>query len=249
MAHGTPDWKRSSGIQTTYQISDVGESAARLGSIDRFDRRGDAVNLEDYEGSIAHWNITTAGLGAGVTRVVTHARSPTHSAQLVGGSNGAAYALLGHGLPVPVNSQLGVELHFCVEADILEFRLIATLYDGVNVQYAHVRYLDADPLGGPDLHYLQYFDAGGGWTTIATGIDLSKTANLFHALKLVWDPVTPEFVRCILDSTEYNLAGIAVNTALSAVQPYLLTAGYCGSRAGNNDTVWLDDVIVTQNEP
>jgi len=49
VAHGAPDWWGTEQTSTVHLVQDVGELAARLGSIVTFDRRGNVIWLTSFE--------------------------------------------------------------------------------------------------------------------------------------------------------------------------------------------------------
>ena len=55
MAHGHPDYGGAAPLATVYTLQDLAELAARLGSIDVFDRRGNVLLLDDFESGIKKW--------------------------------------------------------------------------------------------------------------------------------------------------------------------------------------------------
>ena len=55
MTHGVQDFGASSGQNSTYGLTDLGELAVRLGSPVSFDRRGDVVMMETFEDGLDAW--------------------------------------------------------------------------------------------------------------------------------------------------------------------------------------------------
>ena len=66
MAGETPDYGRLSAQATVFPVTDLGELAARLGSIVSHDRRGDVIWLDGFEDGLDKWQPTTSGSGAAV---------------------------------------------------------------------------------------------------------------------------------------------------------------------------------------
>ena len=86
MAHGTPDWGVTAGAVTTYQVTDLGELAVRLGSPISHDRRGDVIWWDDFECTLNKWQTVANGAGSSVALSDARARNGRYSALLISGS-------------------------------------------------------------------------------------------------------------------------------------------------------------------
>ncbi len=242
MAHGTPDWGVTAGLETVYQMTDLGELAARLGSPITHDRRGDVVWWDDFEWSLNKWNDQWDGTGGGAAISTARARNGRCSALLTSGSDAGHFAGIQHFNPFPAPSMLGAECSFSLGGEVGAVRWQVNTYNGVEVVAYEVRIL-------PATEVLQYLDSAGSYQDIATGVHLLADATLFHTVKLVVDAASGEYVRVVLNEETYPLAAIAAQgTPSSAAPAIILTARYEG-RAGSNDLCYVDDAILTQNEP
>ena len=56
MPRGQADFGQYAVKEVSASISDMGEVAARLGSIDIYDKRGDVVFFDNFEGAFLRWN-------------------------------------------------------------------------------------------------------------------------------------------------------------------------------------------------
>lgn len=242
MAHGYPDWGQTAGTKTVYQLTDMAELAARLGSIVTFDRRGDVIWLDDFENTLNKWLASSAGSGASVALSVAQARNGAASALLTGGSDGTRLAQIRHLQPFPVLSKMGFEFSFCRPGTFESINLEADMWDGVNHSQFYIRY---DPVN--DL--LRYIDSNDAFVTFASGLNYGGYSTLFNTMKLVFDPDADEYVRFIFNNKGYSLADIAAWVEASAANPALDLRVILYSRSGQNDQAYVDDVIITQNEP
>lgn len=241
MAHGTPDWGVTAGQVTTYQMTDLGELAARLGSIVTHDRRGDVIWLDDMEAGLAKWVVDGTGTGNAQDLSTTRARNGLYSARLVAGTGTANWANMYHLEPFPVVGAFGMEYSFSLANVIGSLTTSFLLYDGTSILRAQV---DWDVASGE----LRYRDAAGAWIVFATGVNLSRDPTLFHTCKLVADTLSKEYYRFILDEDTYSLKDIALQTPASALLPHLEATVEVGGADGLNATAYVDDVILTQNE-
>ena len=96
---------------------------------------------------------------------------------------------------------------------------------------------------------LRYRDSGDVAVTIASGVTLSTEDIVFHYMKLVVDLDSDEYVKVLLDDVAYSLTGASLQTPASALAPGLAILALNRGVAGESHAVYLDRVIVTQNEP
>jgi hypothetical protein len=242
MAHGTPDYGVTAGAVAVYQVTDLGELAARLGSPVTHDRRGDIIWWDDFECGLAKWGVSTSGVGGAAALSTAQARNGRTSLLLTAGSTLNHSASASHNNPYPNLSRLGVEVAFQINNLTDTFALNLALYDGTTQRLWTVQYDDVN-------NRLEYFDGTLGDTTFATGVDLLTGATMFHVLKLVVNASTARYERVVLDERSYNLAGLTGAAVPDAGASRLNVQIVNTGRAGNNDLVYVDDVIITQNEP
>ena len=242
MAHGQPDFGAQASKETVYGQADIGELAARLGSIVTFDRRGDVVWLDDFESGIEKWNLTLQGLGATIDWSTIAARSGAFSAKLTAGSTLTHLAHIARGFSPPVPSRIGVEFHTSQGSTYEEIICTLYLYDGVNHIETGIKHNYA-------AQQLSYRDDAFAWVPFANGIQLFQMAEMLHSFKMVFDLVTKRYVRVIFNNLEYDLSAIPLYSVLSAFSPRCVLILQNTGRLANNDYIYIDDVIFTQNEP
>lgn len=242
MTHGHPDFHRTGGTKTSYPVNDFGELAARLGSVDTFDRRGDVLFIEDFEGEYNKFQDSTTGTGATISRTTTSSRGGNFALQMITGNAIGNTAEINHYMPAFDDQRMGFEASISTFANLSEFNLYMRWRDGTTEDTAALRHDLASSK-------FQIRVLGGSWVDILTGIDLDATSGLFHNVKIVADYKTKQYVRAIIDGTEYELSDYALYTAASASDPRLkLTIDVTNGAVGNRGIV-VDDLIVTMNEP
>jgi len=242
VAHGTPDYGVTAGKVTTYQLKDLAELAARLESIVTFDRRGDVLFLEGFEQGVNKWAADLQGTGANWGQSNTRARSGQYSAALIAGSDGNHYANVEHDHAALVLSRFGIE------CSISLFSAISELWVGliVTAQAAQSVFL----IRWDDVNNaLAVWTGAGVWTTFATSVDLGSTATLFQTFKLVIDAAARTYQRLILNDTTYDLTSYSAPAGAGSATHFITARVRLVGRVGQNDKVYVDDVIITQNEP
>jgi hypothetical protein len=242
MSHGTPDWGLTTGVVTTYKWADLDELAVRLGSPVSFDRRGDVLFWDGFEDGYGKWNLSAVGTNAAIDLSLASAHNGACSLRMVPGSSGLRRALAQRVLGYPVLSAFGLEASFTLHANLQYFALNIYVYTGALVWQTLGRY---DHTTGEAQIYVPPAD----WQTIHTLTNPIVDSRGYHTWKLVGDPATGLYVRSILDDEEVDISAYGLTSPVSATSPQLLAEAGAYSIAANTATVYLDDVILTQNEP
>ncbi len=242
MAHGTPDWWGTEPSLTVYKVSDLGELAVRLGSIVTFDRRGDVMFLTSFEHGLGGWSPTLVGDGADISLSADTARNGAYSLKMIGGKDGERYAEISRIFPYPALSDFGMEISFTVEADVEKIDFEFHILDGTDDYIASLRYIEATTK-------IQYLDSGGTFQDLFTGLDLIEADGCFHTLKLVIDGSAQEYVRVLVDDQADTLPGEGMSSVSSPGASAIWVKFMVYSDSGKNGQAYLDDLIITQNEP
>jgi hypothetical protein len=220
----------------------LGELAVRTGSIDTFDRRGQIMLTDDFQGSLNHWTITAANGGYAV---ISSARAKTKDASLklkTGSANANNVELIRYIKPVTL-SKIGVEFSFTVD------QKMSRVENGFELDDGDIRY---NPI--VDYYYtngrIQLVDSNSVWHTIATTkIPLSTDSLYFNSLKVVINPVTGYYSRIILNNYLINVSQYKMPILATTTTQYLKLDLIAVTSNIGASTIYLSDVIVTHNEP
>lgn len=219
------------------------ELAARLGSIVTFDRRGDVVLLDSFEGGLAGWEPTSYGEGGSAVQSSVRARTGAFSCLLTAGSDDYHSAAISRWMPYLSLSSFGFEFSFTHQNPFDYLVLEVFFYDHDFYYKYGIRYI-------PSEEKLQYVDeVGGFYQDLATGVKLLSSEYLFNTWKMVVDTVGVKYKRLLLNNLSYDLSAIPAYKLASAPPTYQHFDIYLEGREGENDKAYIDDVIVTQNEP
>lgn len=242
MAHGLPDYGRTSGVTTTYPLTDLGELAARLGSIVTYDRRGEVVWFDDFEDNIAKWGAANVGTGASAELSTEAARSGGKSCKLVTPSDTLTYNEILHGIGVLADSKVSLEVSFADQDDDTILDIIMQDRDGVTNKQGVLRYRSSTGA-------LQIFDGSTmAYITLAT-LSLPSELYIWHTAKLVIDMSTNKYVRALLNNRSFDLSAYSLYSTGDASAARIEPAIRLTRSVSSNLHIYLDDVIVTQNEP
>jgi len=240
MARGQQDFGVYAPKTTVAGLSDLGELAARLFSPVTFDRRGDVLWLDNMEGTERTWVPFGTGTGHKAEHSPEQARSGFCSMKLTTGSTLGNYEQLEKYLPYPALSKIGFEISFTVTGHMAEFLWYIRLYNGSDYYEGRLRFTYSTTLW-------EIYD-NGTWRTVKTGT-VNESQYIFNTMKLVCDFNTNEYVRLILNETEYDLSSYSLTTSNSTVKPTLNLLVKVTNRTASNWVEYFDDCIVTQNEP
>ena len=239
---GYPDWgkiKKGVGVSP---LADLGELAARLGSINTFDRRGDTVWMDDFEHTLNKWEVVLFGTGAAGAVSNNAARNGEYSAALTTGTGADPTVYLIHHFFVPVPGKVGVEFSFSSGSWPSYVNLFLDLYDGVYHWSPNFRYNKVNSK-------LQVQDRTAGYVDVATSLVLKADSYHFHTAKLVVDMATGDYVRLLLNGVEYDISAYAMPRISDTSTPEATVAVVPEGNGTNSRIIYVDDVIITQNEP
>jgi hypothetical protein len=241
MPHTGPDYGLGTVKEIGFALDDMGELAARLGSIVTFDRRGDVVWFDDFEDGKHKWaNSGTSGFAS--DWVTGKSRSGGFCYQLKPGTGDNGNGQMLHYQPLSVVGRAGFEISWTHTVDHKYVEIELTFHDGATSHKAVIRYNDVDDT-------MEYWPASGGWTVFQSGIAINHSHNVFNTFKMVADFASDEYIRAMLNDTETSLAGIAMRTAASGLGPYVLVKLALVSGVSSPGVAYQDDAIITQNEP
>jgi len=218
------------------------ELAARLGSIVTYDRRGDVVLLEDFEGAAGRWDNWQYGdlYDGAISAEKAHSGSFSYKLPLPAGAGSWGY--IDTMISLPVLGSIGVEFSFAGIANIQYLDLELYLCDGAKYYYPFVRIQPQDnTISLCDEHYdLQVID---------DDLYLFDGDMCWHTLKVVYDWGNGKYKRLLIDGKTYDLSGYGFYWGAATDHPSL----ELGISAYNNTVlaqeIYFDDVIITQNEP
>jgi hypothetical protein len=242
VAHGTPDYGVTAGSLTRYQMLDLGELAARLGSPDTHDRRGDVVWWDDAECGAAKWSATLIGVNASFGADTARARNGRSSYKLRPGDAIGDVTTATHMQPISQHSRYGFEFSFSYDGNIPYVDWWHRHFDGA-------AYMDFRVRWDGNLKQLQYEPAGGGFTAFASGVDLYAAPTLFHTGKMVIDPLGGSYHRFILNDVSYDMHLFTGASTPSVVPVHHELVIRAFNNSGFAQSVWVDDIILTENEP
>jgi len=239
--HGRPDWYNITPLVQIHASEDINELAARLGSADVFDRRGNVTRIYTFEsgmgdvialtntpGSYNYLTIFPSYHGLPVVDMYTYYNAS------------AINTVYGYGADV-LASSLGIEFIFTQMnyADTAVFGF-SYIIDG------HV--YDASILLGLSAQSMHYYNSSGTWTQIAGSYNTAWARPIFHHLKIAIDIASNQYLRVIFDHNHISLTGNALHNSTTSDCPCLIWKAEQYGSSSIDCHLYLAAVILTINE-
>lgn len=242
MPRGAPDYSNVRAGAPIHRLDDMAELAARLWSPVTFDRAGRVVWMDDFNSGLDSWVTVTSGTGAEVRLATTYPEFPPFCVLMTAGSNEDKLALLIQYFAPQELSPLGAEISLGFYSNWDYFDYIMYRFDGSTSYKAAVR-LDYTNSKIKVLH------SDNAWKDVAALPNLRQGNGVYHKLKFVGDFENNVYDRLILNQTVHDISSYAFYQSASAQGEHFQLHALFTGRAGNNDVVRADGVIITQNEP
>jgi len=242
MPRGQPDYGLYTATPAASGIADPGEAAARLGSINVYDRRGWTVWMDDFEAPLLKWLTTSGGVGVNPILSVANSWTGIQSAYFFVPA-GVGNSILTRLFPLLRLGKLGVE--FWVNGEpaagtFLECRV--DIYDGTNHTRGelHINYGAVNNVS---------INTPGGWQIIDTTF-YNFFNRKYEPVKMVLDMDSDTFVRLLVGSTEYDISAYHMIPVGAVAVRYIVVRFWFGDGDALLDTeLYLDNFILTQQEP
>jgi hypothetical protein len=242
MAKGQPDFGALAPTETIAGLSDMGELAARLGSVVIFDRRGNVIAIDYFDSGIEQWH-KYGDAGYSVDWDGNYAKSGAFSCKLTTGPVAGNTVTIERYISVPVLSSLGMEVSFSYLKNWRYLNLEMQILDGI---YAYLARIRLDYVNNK----LQYFDSAAHYQDIPGGSYIcGEVPNEFDTLKFVADFTTAKYKRLISNNREFDLSEIDIRKYGQVETPLMYCSAVLTTNAAEAAIGYIDDIIITQNEP
>lgn len=222
----------------------LAELAARLGAPLRYVKTGRFYWYDSFESGLSKW--ATAGDGANwaVELSAEKAHYEKYSCKMTAGTTLEKRASIAReAIIVTALSNLGIELSFNFDTELDWIEWILYMYTGTAKATFEIHYDYVN-------QKLEYRDHGNIMRDLKTSVNLGAETNLFHAAKLVVDPVNLKYLRLYVDNVIYPMT----DKGCYSVED-LVTAPQLGIAINNHSSgaissiVYIDGVILTHAEP
>ena len=242
MAHGLPDFGVYTPKVTVSALADMAELAARLGSIVTFDRRGDLVWFDDFRSGIMKWYYSGTGDRGSAVATAARARNGAFSCLITTGDQESDYAQIAHRSPYQVAGRLGIEASFTLDDNMAEYLLELVVYNGAT-------YYSCKCIFDPTTNELKVGDSAD-FHVVGSNVAPFISDYLFNTMKIVANfGSTKKYLKLIFNELEYDISAYDLFTDTDDTGAHLAVNFKVQTNVADAKTIYVTDVIVTQNEP
>ena len=229
-------------VGPVYTLSDLSELAARIGSIDSFDRRGNVIWLDDFESSLNKWEVLYTTPPAAAAISTERARNGGNSALLTTGDTLGSLQAIRHNMPIPYTSKMGFEFSFAYK-DNVDYVFLEIYFRAL--EYSHHARIRLN-FG---VVYPSIYDQTQNYVEVPTRVYLPKNSYLFHTCKLVVDFLNQKYDRLIINAQSIDISDYQYYVSSPTDEKLLGLTIKLSTEANASANLYADDVIITQNEP
>ncbi len=243
MAHGAPDYSNVQKQGILHRVDDLAELAARLGSVVNFDRQGEVLYADNFDGYLLKW--ATISLGSSTVPKLDGQRALSGDQSLYCTTDATL------GLPTGIYryisftdvGKMGLECSWLTPLADCTLSIVLEVVTGAIDYFGNV-------LIGGVSGALQVQLADGSYLAILPSAQIVPTglAAWNHA-KLVIDMASRRYVRLALNSDVWDLSAHGVYVSAAGAGGYINAQITWQTPIGQSANVWTDNVIITQNEP
>ena len=242
MVHGAPDNFNVQQKLTTFRLDDMAELAIRVGHPVSLDRLGEIIFAENFESGLVRCTTFTSGLGGSIIISGDKSRSGGFSCKMVAGSSLQKLARINIVQPLPIISNLGIEFHHTVNNNTDYFLYYFYIYDGTNKYLIDMKFDTTNK-----KLYLR--DSTDIYIEIDDDFPISYSDIFYHGFKIVIDVKNAMYKRLITNHTTYNISNYSLYLHSASTLRYLNFFLQHFGIVDNNPAIYLDNIIITQNEP
>lgn len=217
------------------------ELAARLGSPVLYEQSGRVQFIETFAQGIANWESTVDGTGASVKTCPLYSRRDGYSAELIGGSDGTGLARIQHtqgGLPM---GSTGLSFAYSDGTNFDNIIAMLTLYNTVNLFQLGVK---IDSVNDK----LKVYQSGAIWQEVADARPHTNGREIFFFVKITADLETGNYKELRFNQEVIDISAYEIVTGASVSAAKIRIKIEVTSVAGDNDGIYVDDVILTSKE-
>lgn len=215
--------------------------AGRLGSPVTWDWRGNILYVHDFSTGYGPVIAQTAGAGASIVLGPTYGGFGGYALTMTGGSDGSRYARVQLSVGTNPSVRIGVAVRFAISTNTEYVQIQIQRQKGVGSPWAYGR---IDVANGQ----LQVFKSTLAWQNVGA-VDVNLSAFTYGWLKLVINQSTGYYERILYNDVEVDVSAYQCAAIETSIKGAIFAELQNTSRSGENDVVYLDQIVLTVNEP
>jgi hypothetical protein len=175
-----PDYSRYQLSGTKDVLTDLGELAARIEARDTWDRRGQVIWWDHFQGGLGPWIVSTSGTGSQIVLASYRTYLGGYAADMIAGSDAGLAAQMFHAFAPAELNLWGGEAAVAFTTEFDSFTLSMSRYDGVHRHQARLKLSRTD-----NAIYVR--DDTGVDRKVGTLLNPVNVYAAYHMLKVVAD--------------------------------------------------------------
>ncbi|KYK27429.1 hypothetical protein AYK26_07020 [Euryarchaeota archaeon SM23-78] len=203
---------------------------------------GRAILIDDFSSPAEAFRDVIVGAGQ-INLQIGYPFTAPACAYMLSGAVIGNYSMIYYETGLPRTEQVGVECAFAMQTGAgTRFYIEVRTYDLTNLNTAEVYF-------SYDNNSWYYLNAAGGSTMIPNSTrGLRVGLSTYHRVKLIVDFANAEYMFLYVDDRVYDLRGIAVNQAASAIFTHIRVVYGVYSETAVIHVVRIDNVSITEEE-
>ena len=203
-----PDYSKYLGTSVRFSLQDMGELAARLGSISKYDRRGEIIHADDFRHGQGIWQSTLNGAGSLIALTALPNYYSPYCMKFSPSSVASSYAGVSAFFGGTFDGKIGIESGFIIEDNTDQLNINIALYTGAVLCQPRLQW----DFGTGEV---RIYDNTGSYVVIDDRVWGSGSSNVFYPVKFVFDPSTLKYVRLRISNVEYDISGYSFFSGVS----------------------------------
>lgn len=217
------------------------ELAARLGSPVVYDQDGRVQLIETFEQGLSQWLLSQSGLGADAVITPEYFHNGGYSVKMTGGRTLEGRIQISHSQGSFPRGKIGLAVAYSAPAPIDRIELELRVYDGTTRHYVRLKLDDVN-------NKLFVYDDTPDWQEVGDANIYTYYAYRFHFVKITADVLTDTYGELRYNQQEIDVSAYSLHTEDSNMPPRMDILLWVYSNAGDNNVVYMDDVILTVEE-
>jgi len=242
MTHGAPDNYEVQQKSTVFRLDDMAELAVRQGAISSIDRLGDVILSEGFENGLTRHNILGSGTDYSASISGKYARSGGFSCKLVAGKTVNVYSRINMVTFFPILSNVGYEISTLLY-EVIDYILLGlNIRDGSFLYQAYFAFdLTKDEISIMDEH--------NNFIPIIKPAGLYDSRIHWYTAKIVVNLTNKTYRRLRFKNLTYDLSEYPLKKGAATTSVSLTISAENRGFVTSNLVAYIDDIIITQNEP
>lgn len=238
----SPDYSQYRVLSSRVSLSDMGELAARLGAVQRLYREGTIITYDDFSNGLSQCFSGSGGAGSAVNIKTLQTFTGGYNIELLCGTGSTASASVQYFLAALILGRIGVEVCFIPQIVCDDMEIIIYLYGTTGTYTIKILFDFVNET-------LSYYGSDGSYHVFGSIGDLFVAQNVIHFTKIVFDTVAGNYVKFILDDSQYDLSANSINFSAGTPPTKSEFLIRIDGQSGETSTVYLNHVIITCDEP